>query len=82
MFSGINNNNFSFFHFSNLSFIVFGFTTSKKNILYFKYNWKRDTITHKRTYMGLYDKLKNRFLINSNSFQRKHKIIATPYILQ
>ena len=30
MFSGINNNNFSFFGFSNLSFFVFVFTTLKK----------------------------------------------------
>ena len=32
MFSGINNNNFSFFGFSNLSFFVFVFTTLKKKI--------------------------------------------------
>ena len=31
MFSGINNNNFSFFIFSNLSFFLFVFTTLKKN---------------------------------------------------
>ena len=32
MFSGIDNNNFSFFGFSNLSFFVFVFTTLKKKI--------------------------------------------------
>ena len=37
MFSGINNNNFSFFGFSNLSFFVFVITTLKKTILIFKY---------------------------------------------
>ena len=37
MFSGINNNNFSFFGFSNLSFFVFVFTTLKKKIFIFKY---------------------------------------------
>ena len=37
MFSGINNNNISFFGFSNLSFFVFGFTTLKKETFIFKY---------------------------------------------
>ena len=37
LFSGINNNNFSFFGFSNLSFFVFVFTTLKKEIFNFKY---------------------------------------------
>ena len=32
MFSGINNNNFSFFGFSNLSFFVFIFAILKKKI--------------------------------------------------
>ena len=32
--------------------------------------------------MGLYDKLENIFPINDNSFQRKPKLIATPFILQ
>ena len=32
MFSGINNNNFYFFGFSNFSFFVFVFTTLKKKI--------------------------------------------------
>ena len=36
MLSGINNSNFSFFGFSNLSFFVFVFTTLKK-IFIFKY---------------------------------------------
>ena len=35
MFSGINNNNFSFLGFSNLSFFVFVFTTLKKKIFVF-----------------------------------------------
>ena len=34
---GINNNNFSFFGFSNLSFFVFVFTTLKKKTFIFKY---------------------------------------------
>ena len=37
MLSVINNNNFSFFGFSNLSFFVFVFTTLKKKIFIFKY---------------------------------------------
>ena len=37
MVSGINNNNISFFGFSNLSFFVFGFTTLKKETFIFKY---------------------------------------------
>ena len=37
---------------------------------------------HKRPYIGLYDNLQNLFSIDSNSFQRKPKLIATPYILQ
>ena len=37
LFSGINNNNFSFFGFSNLSFFVFLFTALKKKIFIFKY---------------------------------------------
>ena len=37
MFSSINNNNFSFFGFSNHSFFVFVFATLKKKILIFKY---------------------------------------------
>ena len=32
--------------------------------------------------MGLHDKLQNLFPINGNSFQRKPKLIAIPYILQ
>ena len=32
--------------------------------------------------MGEYDKLQNLLLINGNSFQRKTKLIANPYILQ
>ena len=32
--------------------------------------------------IGLDDKLQNLFPINGNSFQRKPKLIATPYILQ
>ena len=32
--------------------------------------------------MGLYDKLQNLFPINGSIFQRKRKLIATPYILQ
>ena len=35
----------------------------------------------KKTIIGLYDKLQNLFPIN-DSFQRKSKLIATPYILQ
>ena len=37
MFSGINNNNFSFFGFSNLSFFVFVFINLKQKIFIFKY---------------------------------------------
>ena len=37
MFSGINNNNVSFFGFSNHSFFVFVFTTLKKKIFIFKH---------------------------------------------
>ena len=37
---------------------------------------------HRRPYIGLYDKLQNLFPINGNSFQRKPKLIATPYISQ
>ena len=37
MFSVINNKNFSFFGFSNLSFFVFTFTTLEKKIFIFKY---------------------------------------------
>ena len=37
MFSVINNNNFYFFGFSNLSFAVFVFTTLKKKTFIFKY---------------------------------------------
>ena len=37
MFSGINNNNFSFFDFSSHFFFVFVFTTVKKKLLVFKY---------------------------------------------
>ena len=32
--------------------------------------------------MGLYDKLQNFFPINRNSCQRKHELIANPFILQ
>ena len=39
MFSGINNNNFSFFGFSNFSFFVFVFTNLRKKIFIFKYFW-------------------------------------------
>ena len=35
MFSGISNNNFSFFFFSNLSFFVFVFTNLKKKIFFY-----------------------------------------------
>ena len=44
--------------------------------LYFPNNLKR----HKKPYIGLYDKLKNLFPDTGNSFQRKPKLIATPYI--
>ena len=37
IFSGINNNKFSFFGFSNLPFFMFVFTTLKKKIFVFKY---------------------------------------------
>ena len=37
---------------------------------------------HRRPYRGLYDNLQILFPINSNSFQRKPKLIATTYILQ
>ena len=37
VFSGVNNNNFSFFGFSNLSFFVFVFTTLKKKIFIFSF---------------------------------------------
>ena len=37
---------------------------------------------HRRPYRGLYDNLQNLFPINSNTFQRKPKLIATTYILQ
>ena len=37
MFSVIDNSNFSFFGFSNVSFFVFVFKTLKKKILIFKY---------------------------------------------
>ena len=37
MFPGINNNNFSFFGFSNFSFFVFVLTTLKSKIFIFKY---------------------------------------------
>ena len=36
MFSGIYNNNFSFFVFSNISFFVFFFTTLQKKTFIFK----------------------------------------------
>ena len=36
----------------------------------------------RRQYIGLYDKLQNLFPINENSFQRKPKLIVTPYISQ
>ena len=39
MFSGINNNNFSFFGFSNFSFFGFVFTNLRKKIFIFKYFW-------------------------------------------
>ena len=35
---------------------------------------------HKRPYVGLYDKSQKFFPNNGNSFQRKSKLIATPYI--
>ena len=35
---------------------------------------------HKRPYVGLYDKSQNLFPNNGDSFQRKSKLIATPYI--
>ena len=35
----------------------------------------------KRPYMGLYDQMQNLFPIHGNSFQRKAKLIAIPYIL-
>ena len=37
---------------------------------------------YRRPYLGLYDKVQTLFPINGNSFQRKPKLIATPYILQ
>ena len=46
--------------------------------LYFPNNLK----DIKRPYIGWYDKLQNLFPINSNSFQRKAKFIASTYILQ
>ena len=42
--------------------------------------WYEDI--YKIPYIGVYDKLKNIFPIIGNSFQRKPKIIAAPYILQ
>ena len=33
-------------------------------------------------YIGLYSKSQNPFPINGNSFERKPKLIPTPYILQ
>ena len=47
--------------------------------LYFPNNLK--DIEDHIPYTGLY-KLQNLFPINGNSFQRKPKLIATPYILQ
>ena len=46
--------------------------------LYFPNNLKR----HRGPYIGLYDKLQNLLPNNDHSFQRKPKLIATPYILQ
>ena len=46
--------------------------------LYFPNNLK----DIKKPYIDLYDKLQNLFPINGNSFQRKPKLIATPYVLQ
>ena len=39
-------------------------------------------LRHRIRYIGLYDKLQNIFPIHDNSFQRKPKLIATPYFLQ
>ena len=36
----------------------------------------------KEPHIGLYDKMQNFSPVNGNSFQRKPKLIATPYILQ
>ena len=36
---------------------------------------------HTEPYIGLYNKLKNIFSINGNSFQRKYEVIATSFIL-
>ena len=37
---------------------------------------------HKRPYIAWYDKLQNLFPVNGTSFQRKTKLVATPYTLQ
>ena len=47
----------------------------------YKFTFPTTFPRHKRTYIGWYDKLQNLFPINGNSFQRKPKLIATPYIL-
>ena len=36
----------------------------------------------RRPYIALYDKLQNLFPVNGNSFLKKPKLIATPYILK
>ena len=41
-----------------------------------------NNVKDKRPHIGLYDNLQNLFPINGNSFQRKSKLIATPYVLQ
>ena len=46
------------------------------------YLYFHNNLRHKGPYIGLYDNLQNLFPINGNSFKRKPKLIATPYILQ
>ena len=46
------------------------------------YCYFSNNLKHKILYIGLYDKLQNLFPINGESFQRKPKLIANPYILQ
>ena len=46
------------------------------------YLYFHNNLRHKGPYIGLYDNLQNLFPVHGNSFQRKSKLIATPYILQ
>ena len=46
--------------------------------LYFSNKLKR----HKTPHIGLYSDLKNLFTIKSNTFQRKHELITTPFLLR